>query len=141
MERKIESDQQIQPGHSEGNKVPTILAIDDDEIFQILVRRIFEPMGVEVVSAFTSDEGLDLAQRIQPSVILVDIRLPGRVGDGWALAKMLKEVPELQNIPLIMVSASGGGMGGPPPESADYDGYFAKPFKVDSFRDYISRLL
>ena len=121
--------------------MPSILAIDDDEIFQILVRRIFEPMGIEVVSAFTSDEGLDLAHQAQPSVILVDIRLPGKVGDGWALARILKESPELQNIPLIMVSASGGGMGGRPPESANYDGYFSKPFKVDSFRDYIMRLL
>jgi CheY-like chemotaxis protein len=48
--------------------VPTILAIDDDEIFQILVRRIFEPMGVEVISAYTSDEGLTLAN-LAPSVI------------------------------------------------------------------------
>jgi len=120
--------------------VPTILAIDDDEIFQILVRRIFEPMGAEIISALTSDEGLDIASRIVPSVILLDIRLPGKIGDGWALARMLQEQEHLQNTPIVMVSASGG-MGSHPPEAVEYAGYFSKPFKVDVFRDFISQFL
>jgi two-component system, cell cycle response regulator DivK len=121
--------------------VPTILAIDDDQIFQILVKRIVEPMGAEVVSAYSSDEGLEMARQILPAVILMDIRLPGRIGDGWTLARIMKEDPDLQHIPLIMVSASGGGMGGYQPESGPNDGYFSKPFKVDVFRDAILRLL
>jgi len=121
--------------------VPTILAIDDDQIFQILVKRIFEPMGAQVVSAFNSDEGLEMARQVGPAVILVDIRLPGKIGDGWMLARIIKHDPELQHIPVIMVSASGGGMGGYPPEAGDNDGYFAKPFKVDAFREAILRLL
>jgi len=121
--------------------VPTILAIDDDQIFQILVKRIFEPMGVKVVSAYTSDEGLEMAASTQPSVILVDIRLPGKIGDGWILARMFKDDPALQAIPVIMVSASGGGMGLHAPDDVPYDGYFAKPFKVETFRDHIMRLL
>jgi CheY-like chemotaxis protein len=121
--------------------VPTILAIDDDQIFQILVKRIVEPMGAEVVSAYSSDEGLEMARRLAPAVILMDIRLPGKIGDGWTLARIMKEDPDLQHIPLIMVSASGGGMGGYQPESGPNDGYFSKPFKVDVFRDAILRLL
>jgi CheY-like chemotaxis protein len=120
--------------------VPTILAIDDDEIFQILVRRIFEPMGAEVISAYTSDEGLELAQHSTPSVILLDIRLPGKIGDGWALAKLLKQQENLQDTPIVMVSASGG-MGTQPPDAIEYAGYFSKPFKVDVFRDFISQFL
>jgi CheY-like chemotaxis protein len=120
--------------------VPTILSIDDDEIFQILVRRIFEAMGVEVISAYTSDEGLELAIRATPSVILLDIRLPGRIGDGWALAKILKEQENLQHTPIVMVSASGG-MGTQPSDAIEYAGYFSKPFKVDIFRDFIMQLL
>ncbi len=120
--------------------MPTILAIDDDEIFQILVRRIFEPMGAEVVSAFTSDEGLELARRLIPAVILLDIRLPGKIGDGWALAKLLKAEETLQYTPIVMVSASGG-MGTQPPDAAEYAGYFSKPFKVDVFRDFVSQFL
>jgi CheY-like chemotaxis protein len=121
--------------------VPTILAIDDDQIFQILVKRIVEPMGAQVVSAYSSDEGLEIARQITPAVILMDIRLPGRIGDGWTLARIIKEDPALQHIPLIMVSASGGGMGSYHPESGPNDGYFSKPFKVDDFRDAILRLL
>lgn len=129
------------PFRFEGNTVSTILAIDDDEVFQILVKRIFEPMGVTVISAHTSDEGLILAQTVQPSVILVDIRLPGKIGDGWMVAKTIKENETLQQVPVIMVSASGGNMGLYAPDNALYDGYFSKPFKVEAFRDQIMRLL
>jgi CheY-like chemotaxis protein len=124
-----------------GKLVSTILAIDDDEIFQILVKRIFEPMGAQIVSAHTSDEGLALAQTVQPSVILLDIRLPGKIGDGWMVAKLIKQDENLRHVPLIMVSASGGGMGLHAPDDVHYEGYFSKPFKVESFRDHIMRLL
>jgi CheY-like chemotaxis protein len=120
--------------------VPTILAIDDDEIFQILVRRIFEPVEIQVVSAYTSDEGLELALQADPSLILVDIRLPGTIGDGWVLAGMIQEYEHLRNIPIVMVSASGG-MGSQPPDAVEYAGYFSKPFKVDVFRDFIIQML
>ena len=120
--------------------MPTILAIDDDEIFQVLVRRIFEPMGAEVISAYTSDEGLDFASRSAPSVILLDIRLPGKIGDGWMLARMIKEQEHLQQTPIVMVSASGS-MGTHPPDAVEYAGYFSKPFKVDVFRDFIMQFL
>ncbi len=119
----------------------TILAIDDDEIFQILVKRIFEPVGAQIISAHTSDEGLALAQTMQPSLILLDIRLPGKIGDGWVVAKLIKQNENLRHIPLIMVSASGGGMGLHVPDDVHYDGYFSKPFKVEAFRDHIMRLL
>jgi CheY-like chemotaxis protein len=124
-----------------GITVSTILAIDDDEIFQILVKRIFEPVGAQVISAHTSDEGLALAQTVQPSVILLDIRLPGKIGDGWMVAKLIKQTEGLRDIPLIMVSASGGGMGLHAPDDVNYEGYFSKPFKVEAFRDHIMRLL
>ena len=120
--------------------MPTILAIDDDEIFQILVRRIFEPMGAEIISALTSDEGLELASQIVPSVILLDIRLPGKIGDGWALARMLREQEHLQDTPIVIVSASGG-LGAQQPDAVQYAGYFSKPFKVDVFRDFILQFL
>lgn len=129
------------PFRFEGIMVSTILAIDDDEIFQILVKRIFEPVGVQVIGAHTSDEGLALAQTVQPALILLDIRLPGKIGDGWVVAKLIKENETLRDIPLIMVSASGGGMGLHAPEDVHYEGYFSKPFKVESFRDHVLRLL
>jgi CheY-like chemotaxis protein len=125
----------------EGNTVPTILAIDDDQIFQLLVKRIFEPMGVQVMSAYTSDEGLELAHRIHPDVILVDIRLPGKIGDGWALAKTFRQTDDLQNSAIIMVSASNFSMGEMQTQEGEFQGYFAKPFKVDAFRDAIMRFL
>jgi hypothetical protein len=54
---------------------------------------------------------------------------------------MIKQNEALRHIPLIMVSASGGGMGFQAPEDVHYEGYFSKPFKVEGFRDHIMRLL
>jgi CheY-like chemotaxis protein len=80
----------------------TILVIDDDRSARDLIKRSLESEGHNVTVAEDGDEGIALARSIKPSLITLDIMMPGR--DGWSVLQELKDDPELSGIPVIMVS-------------------------------------
>jgi len=82
-----------------------ILVIDDDPHARELLLRTLELDGHVVVTASNGEEGLDLVRRIKPMLITLDIMMPGM--DGWAVLRAIKADPELQHIPVIMVSIVG----------------------------------
>lgn len=59
-----------------------ILIIEDDEQTAVLLMAALRRFEVELIHAGTADEGLCLAKRQQPSLILLDMRLPGMKGLG-----------------------------------------------------------
>ncbi|UCG24878.1 MAG: response regulator [Chloroflexota bacterium] len=79
-----------------------ILVIDDDPSARDLLMRTLELDGHEVATAESGEEGLDLARRLKPSLITLDIMMPGM--DGWSVLRKLKDDPELNHIPVIMAS-------------------------------------
>jgi signal transduction histidine kinase/CheY-like chemotaxis protein len=79
-----------------------ILVIDDDPNSSELLLRTLELDGHMVVTAASGEEGLDLARRLKPSLITLDIMMPGM--DGWTVLRELKADPELEHIPVIMAS-------------------------------------
>ena len=85
--------------------VHPILVIDDDADARDLLQRTLEADGFAVVTAASGEEGLDLARRLQPAFITLDIMMPGM--DGWAVLKEIKGDPALSDIPVTMVSIVG----------------------------------
>jgi CheY-like chemotaxis protein len=79
-----------------------ILVIDDDPDACELLRRTLEADGYAVATAGSGEEGLALARRLRPSLITLDVMMPGL--DGWAVLRTLKADPDLKHIPVIMVS-------------------------------------
>jgi hypothetical protein len=90
-------DQQIETGGTR-----PVLVIDDDEHARDLLLRALELDGYPVVSAGDGEAGLELARSLNPSLITLDIMMPGM--DGWTVLQQLKSDPELEHIPVIMVS-------------------------------------
>jgi CheY-like chemotaxis protein len=82
-----------------------ILVIDDDEDSRDLLKRTLEADGHVVVTASNGEEGLESAHRLRPALITLDVMMPGL--DGWAVLKALKSDPELQHIPVMMVTIEG----------------------------------
>jgi CheY-like chemotaxis protein len=80
----------------------SILVIDDDHHARDLIKRSLESEGYNVTLAEGGDEGIALAHSIKPSLITLDIIMPGR--DGWSVLQELKDDPDLRNIPVVMVS-------------------------------------
>ena len=80
----------------------TVLAIDDDADARELIRRFLVREGFQVELAGDGAEGLDLARRLRPDLITLDVMMPGM--DGWAVLASLKADPELALIPVVMMT-------------------------------------
>jgi PAS domain S-box-containing protein len=80
----------------------TILVVDDDATARDLMRRNLEREGYRVITAENGEEGIVLAKEHAPALITLDVMMPGL--DGWAVLSRLKDDPETEDIPVIMVS-------------------------------------
>jgi CheY-like chemotaxis protein len=79
-----------------------VLVIEDDPQALVLLRSYMEPSGYRVVAAGDGPSGITAARRERPSAILLDVLLPGP--DGWEVLRQLKADPELQDIPVLMIT-------------------------------------
>ncbi len=95
------------------------------------MRFILESHGYEVVSARDGRLGIAQAQRETPSLILLDIQLPDL--DGYAVARELRAIPALQDVPIVAVTSYA--MAGDRDKSlaAGCSGYIEKPIDPDTF--------
>jgi CheY-like chemotaxis protein len=119
---------------------PTILIIDDDERTHVLLEDTLESLGVALHFASTSAEGVELAKRLKPDLILLDLRLPAPSLPGWDIVPLLKGNPDLSHIPVIIMSASGGdaimrAM------KAGADDFIEKPFSLAPLRRKVMRVV
>lgn len=81
---------------------PLILVIDDDENARELAERALTNEGYRVALAANGEQGLEVANRIKPSLILLDVIMPGL--DGWAVLSSLKQHAQLRQIPVVMMT-------------------------------------
>lgn len=114
----------------------TILVIEDDEKIRDLLTRILKSDGYEVLTAEDGNVGVTMARNHQPDAITLDVVMPGG-RDGWQVLRELKDSPETQSIPIIMVSVMAGQENGLALEVEDF---LAKPVDVERLRRVISRV-
>jgi two-component system cell cycle response regulator len=81
-----------------------VLFVDNTQTNIDLVRSILEPSGFEVAAALSAQEGLDLARRVKPDLILSDVHMP--YNDGYSFMRMVQNDPALRRIPFVFLSAS-----------------------------------
>ncbi len=84
------------------NKKLHILIIDDDEMIQKLFGAKLSKEGFEPLYAHNAENGREMARRLNPDLILLDIRMPGI--DGYDMAQRLKEEQETKDIPLALLT-------------------------------------
>ncbi len=111
---------------------PTVLLIEDDE-------SIAEPLvfglkheGMSVLHAANGADGLDLARRADPDIVLLDVMLPDT--DGFAVCRTLRAESKT---PILMLTARGQEMDRVMGLELGADDYIVKPF---SFRELLARL-
>ncbi len=94
---------EIDPGsHDEVAGRETVLVIDDDETQRDLMSRFLVREGFLARTAGDGPTGLELARRLRPRAILLDVTMPGM--DGWSVLSTLKADPDLAGIPVVMVT-------------------------------------
>ena len=80
----------------------TILVVDDSRVMRSTIAQAIQSIGVEALQAENGEEGVKVASRHIPNLILMDLRMPGI--DGLEACRRLKENEMLKNIPVIMVT-------------------------------------
>lgn len=81
-----------------------IVIIDDNANDLAVTRRFLERRGYDVIPALSGEEGLRLALQVMPDAIVVDYRMP--VMDGFEVARRIKTDPQLQTIPVLMLTGA-----------------------------------
>jgi signal transduction histidine kinase/CheY-like chemotaxis protein len=84
------------------NGQPLVLVIDDDPAVADLVRRMLAREGYRVEGARSGEEGVELARRLKPMAVTLDVLMPEM--DGWSVLRELKADPALREIPVIMLT-------------------------------------
>jgi DNA-binding response OmpR family regulator len=84
-----------------------ILVVDDEQEVLNLIRFSLEPAGFRVLRTTRPEEGLKMALREKPDLMLLDIMMPGL--DGFELLRRVRRNPALTKIPAIIVSAWADG--------------------------------
>lgn len=82
----------------------TVLCIEDNKTNMLLVSRIVEAEGYELVRAEDGPSALTLLKELTPDIILLDVNIPGI--HGLDLARMIKDDERLSGIPLIATTAN-----------------------------------
>lgn len=82
-----------------------ILIVDDEEDILELVKFNLNKEGYKTMSATTGEQALDIAEKNQTDLIILDLMLPGI--DGLEVTRIIRNNPELHTIPIVMLTAKG----------------------------------
>ncbi|HEY9651190.1 MAG TPA: response regulator [Coleofasciculaceae cyanobacterium] len=118
---------------------PLALVVDDNEDNLLLLTFVLEQLNCRFITAIDGQTALDLAQRYQPALILLDIMLPDL--DGFEVFSRLRQNPLTARIPVIAVTAMARPEDQERLLSAGCDEYVTKPYMVDDLEDLLRRYL
>jgi two-component system cell cycle response regulator DivK len=107
----------------------SILYIEDNLDNRILVRRVLEIEGYQVLEAGDGPTGIKLAQEQNPALILVDINMPEM--DGYEVTRRLRAIDQFRDVPIIALTAKVMKGDREKTLEAGCSGYIQKPIDVD----------
>ena len=115
------------------------LVVDDNANNLMLEKDLLEVAGFEVFEAENAADGIAIARREKPDIIIMDVRLPDMRGSE--AARILREDKETSDIPIIFVTASV--MAGEREEinAITNSGFIGKPINTRTFAKEISRFI
>jgi two-component system cell cycle response regulator len=116
-----------------------ILVIEDNPTNLQLVVYLLQAFGHEVSGTKEAAEGIEMARRHKPDLILLDIHMPKM--DGYEVAGRLRETPDCRHIPIVAVTALAMVGDREKLLTSGFDGYIAKPIDPESFVDKVDGFL
>lgn len=116
-----------------------ILTVDDSKTVRIIVRKAFKGYDCDILEASNGVEGLALAAKEAPDLILLDVTMP--VMDGVEMLTKLKADPALKAMPVMMLTAEGGREHVLKIAKIGVRDYLVKPFKEDVLIEKVGRII
>lgn len=116
-----------------------ILYIEDNPDNRMLVKRVLEAEGYQLLEAANAQEGLQQVLAQAPDLILMDINLPEV--DGYTTTARIKATPGLASVKIVAVTANVMKGDREKTLAAGCDGYITKPIDVDLLPGQIAQFL
>jgi len=116
-----------------------ILVVEDNQINMYLSCRIIKSSGYEVIEARTGEEGVALALKERPDLIIMDIQLPEI--DGYEATKRIRKSEADGEIPIIALTSFAMAGDRKKALKAGCTGYIEKPINPETFMDEIKKFL
>ena len=116
-----------------------VLVVDDIAENRAVVIDLLTPLGFEVAEAANGYEGVEMAQRLRPDLILMDIVMPEL--DGLAAARRLRQLDAFREVPILAISASVSASDSEQSLAAGMNAFLFKPLDVDKLLEQMARLL
>jgi signal transduction histidine kinase/ligand-binding sensor domain-containing protein/DNA-binding response OmpR family regulator len=118
--------------------VTTVLLVEDNPELRTFIRTHLQGR-FRVVEAADGLQGLELARRVLPDLVLSDVMMPGL--DGYALCRALREDPETDFIPVILLTARAATEDRLAGLREEADAYLTKPFQMEELTTQIDNLI
>jgi signal transduction histidine kinase len=116
-----------------------VLYVEDDPTCMLLVHRLLESEGFQVVTTADGLSATEFAMYERPNLILMDINIGGL--DGYEVTTKLRGMPELDSVPIVAVTAATLDGDRERALAAGCNGYIPKPIDVDTFPDRVREFL
>ena len=118
--------------------LPNVLVVDDNHDNADIIRQYLEAKGYPVTVAYNGEEALALFETARPSIVLLDVMMPGR--DGWEVCRIMKQHPVLgRSVRVIMVTALDEWDDKRQALQTGADDYVAKPFDLAALAATVER--
>ena len=116
-----------------------VLAVDDEKLIVMAIRHNLHLAGYDVLEAYDGREAIQAIEAERPDLVILDVMMPEL--NGWDVLSCIRDDPELQDIPVIMLTALGqdGDVGETMRRGADF--HLTKPFEPRHLLDIVKRLL
>jgi CheY-like chemotaxis protein len=112
---------------------PAVLVVDDEPAIGRIISVVINSLGLETVTATNAEEGLEKLGDLDPSMMLVDVRLPGL--SGVEFVDRVRGDSRYAEVPVYLMSAFEE------PKGHSGDGFLPKPFDVDQVSDLVERVV
>ncbi|MFC2061149.1 PleD family two-component system response regulator [Elusimicrobiota bacterium] len=116
-----------------------VLIIDDNVQLLRMITKIFQVWGYSVLSAETGEEGLKLAQRKRPDLVILDVGLPDM--NGFKVCEILKTEKKTEGIKILMLTGKTQIKDVEQGFQVSADGYLLKPFNPERMLEKVKQLI
>jgi len=124
------------PGDAMSKRI--LIADDEPHVSKILAMKL-RNAGYAVESARNGEEGLRLADRFSPDLVITDLQMPGL--DGFSLALALREAQSTSDTPVIMLTARGHKLSPSDLSKTNIGTVFSKPFSANEILETVIRTI
>jgi CheY-like chemotaxis protein len=122
-----------------GEGLPTILVVEDFDDTRLMMKMWLVKNGYRVIEAETGEEGVEMAQKERPDLIIMDMMMPGM--NGLDATQLIRQDRALRRTPIVAVSAYGADEYRSIALEAGCDEYVSTPFEPQTLSDLIKSLL